>query len=384
MFKKLLTTTAVMTSIMASGHAIAQQSTRQTTKTTQAATTKALEDKKKAEADALKKAEEAKKKAAADAAKAEQEKKDAEALALANAPTHQKIWNYLKSTVTVSYHGEYLFRRPDIYSPNSADHGIKDFYWMHNPTIIYRPIENWRILATSEFKYFDSGVAGSYINRHYRSLFSITRENILTEDKNGVKMDIGVARRQFDKEFPGSAHGNWRLVTNFKKTFNPNFSTSLLAQYLYNDPKNAQKTAGNMWNHSVELIPSFSWQITEKLSWFFNDDIVINTPRNSGQAEKIDISHEMNIAFLSYQFNDKHSAYFQYKYLHFTKKSFQEAFRNKMDWFDYYIGHTYAITPKVSFTTEIGSTMFKGGDGKDFFAKNIKYPELYFYFDWRL
>lgn len=383
MFKKLITTTAVMACVMTSNYAMAQQN-----KKTQTATQKALEAKKKTEAEALKKAEDLKKqaeeKAKKEKAKEEEAKKAAEAEVAKNAPIHQKAWNYLKSTVSLSYHGEYLFRRPDIYSANEDNHDIKDFYWMHNPTVIYRPVQDWRILATSEFKYFDSGKSGSYINRHYRSLFSITRENVLTEEKDGIKMDLGVARRVFDMRASPTSYGNWRLTSNFKKTINPNFSTSLFAQYLLSDPKEAGKAMPNMWKHGFELIPSFSWQITDKLSWFFNDDIVINTPRNSGQAEKIDISHEMNIAYLSYQFNDKHSAYFQYKYLHFTKKSFQEAFRNQMDWFVYYAGYTYAITPKMSITTEVGSTVFKGGDNKDFFAKDIKYPELFVYFDWRL
>lgn len=380
MFTKLLLSVALSTSLFASENAMAQEK-KAATKSAQSKLSKSEQAKQKAAADA------AKKKADAEAAlkKAEKEKEEKEAAQKAQELADQKakeatLLGYLKSKFSLSYHGEYLFTR-------DADNKLKDFSWMHNPTLVYRPLENWRLLVTSEFKYFDSGVKGSYINRHYRSLYSITRENVLTEQDHGVKLDLGVARRVFDQKMSGgkpTSYGNWRLTSSLRKTINPNFTTSLFAQYLRNDPTELGKPKANMWDHSLELIPSFSWQITDKFSWFFNDDIVLNLPRNSGQAVKYDISHEMNIGFWTYQFTDKHSAYFQFKYLHFTGASFQESFQNQMDWFDYYIGHTYQITQKMSFTTEVGSTMFKGGDGRDFFAKDIQYPGVYFYFDFRL
>ena len=94
---------------------------------------------------------------------------------------------------------------------------------------------------SSEFKYFDSGKKSSYINRHYRSLVSIARENVLTEMKDGIKLDIGVARRIMDQKGPGVTYGSWRLTTNIRKTLSPTFTAGMFSQILLNDPTEVGK-----------------------------------------------------------------------------------------------------------------------------------------------
>lgn len=368
---------AVTMSLLLADSAFAQQKQKADSKKA-AATAQAKADAKKSEeAAAAKKAEEEK---ALEAKRVEEAKVAAEK---AQAEDSSGAYGYLKSHFSASYHGEFYFTRKDINSANEDDHDIQDLKIMHNPTIVYRPFKNWKLLATSEFKYTDAESKGTFINRHYRSLVLLTRENVLTQADHGVKMDVGVGRRIFDRNHgAASSYGNNRINASLSKKFGDKLSTSLLAQYLANDPAKG-RISRTTWKHSLELIPSFTFQITDKLTYFFNDDIVINTPWHGNTAKSIDISHEMNIGFVSYQFNDKNSAYFQLKYLHFSGAPFQAA-TAKDDWFDYYIGHTYSFTPKLSVTSEIGSKMFGAKDGRDFFAKEMKYPEFFFYLDYAL
>lgn len=378
MFSKLTMSLAVTMSLLLADSALAQ--TKQKANGKKAATTaqaKQAEEAKAAEVAAAKKAEEE---------KALEEKRVAEAKAAAEkakAEDSAGVYGYLKSHFSASYHGEYYFTRKDVSSANEDDHDIQDLKIMHNPTIIYRPFTNYKLLVTSEFKYTDAAAKGTFINRHYRSLVLLSRENILTEKDNGIKMDVAIGRRIFDRNHGAAgSYGNSRINTSLSKKFSDKLSTSLLVQYLGNDPVKRKVTA-TTWKHSMELIPSFTFQITDKLSYFFNDDFVINTPRDSNQAKSFDISHEMNIGVVSYQFNDKNSAYFQFKYLHFSGAPFQEATQVD-DWFEYYIGHTYSFTPKFSVTGEVGSKIFGAKDGRDFFANEVKYPEFALYLDYSL
>lgn len=291
--------------------------------------------------------------------------------------------SYLKSHFSASYHGEYSFTRNDINSTNEADHDIQDLRIMHNPTIIYRPVTNLKLLVTSEFKYTDAAVKGSFVNRYYRSLVLLTRENVLTENENGIKLDFTLGRRLNDRNHgAASSYGNNRVNVSLSKKLGETLSTSMLVQYLSNDPVYS-KIAATTWRHSLELIPSFTWKISDKISYFFNDDIIINTPFIPNNDQNIDISHEMNIGVVTYQFNDKNSAYFQFKYLHTSRNSFALD-QDTNDSFDYYIGHTYTFTPDLSITSEVGSTLIKSRDGRDFFAKKAKYPEFALYLDYAL
>lgn len=377
MFSKLTMSLAVTMSLLLADSALAQTKQKANAKkAVTAAQAKQAEEDRAAEA-AAKKAEEE---------KALEAKRVAEAQAAAEkakAEDSAGVYGYVKSHFSASYHGEFYFTRKDIESTNEDDHDIQDLKIMHNPTIIYRPFTNTKLLVTSEFKYTDAEAKGTFINRHYRSLVLLSRENVLTEKENGIKMDVAIGRRIFDRNHgAASSYGNSRINTSLSKKFGDNLSTSMLVQYLANDPVK-RKVGPSTWKHSLELIPSFTLQITDKLSYFFNDDIVINTPRDTGSPKDFDISHEMNIGVVSYQFNDKNSAYFQFKYLHFSGAPFQEATQVD-DWFEYYIGHTYSFTPKLSLTSEVGSKMFGAKDGRDFFAKNIKYPEFALYLDYSL
>ncbi|MBY0415274.1 MAG: hypothetical protein K2Q18_13975 [Bdellovibrionales bacterium] len=407
MFSKL--TTGLVLTVILTSTAFAQ-----TKKAKVKSTTTATAKKSAASADEAKKAEEARIQAAKKAEedkKALEAKRAEEAKAAASkaevAPTSTGFLGYMKSHFTASYHGEFYFnRRVDVYNdrvannvtPNENDKDIQDIQMMHVPTIIYRPFKNWKFLATSEFKYTDVpekissadgdpkgnvSTRGTYINRHYRSLFLLTRENILVEKENGIKMDVAVGRRVFDRNHGKAGnYGNTRLNTTLGKKFGDSFTTSTLVQYLHNDPVK-EKIKPTQWRHSLELIPSFTWQITEKFSYFFNDDIIINSPWNNDTYGDVSFSHEMNIGVMSYQFNDKNSAYLQIKYLHTEAAPFQKV-KGVDDWFEYYIGYTYNITPKISFTPEIGTELFRSSDGRSFFAQKIKYPQLALYVDMSL
>lgn len=325
--------------------------------------------------------------------RAEEEKKSLEAKRLEEAKaaaekakigeTSTGVLGYVKSHFGASYHGEYYFFRKDIFSTNEDDHKIQDFAYMHNPTITYRPIKNVKFLVTSEFKYIDNGNKGTFINRHYRSLVSLTKENVLVEKEDGLKLDVGIARRVFDRNHGlAGSYGNSRVNASIGKKLSDSLTTSTMVQYMANDPAKG-KIGPNTWKHAFNLLPSLTWKISDKITYFFNDDFVIYTPWHKDTYDSVYLFHEMNIAYITYQFDDKNSTYFQYKYLRVPGAGFS-AQPNVDDHFEYYIGYGHNITPKVTVTAEVGSTIFKAQDGRDFFAKNVKYPEFALYLDMSL
>lgn len=289
-----------------------------------------------------------------------------------------KTLKYIKEKFSASYHGEFYAVRKDVDSADKADHDIQDLKIMHNPTLTFKPTKNWQLLATAEFKYTDAAVKGTFVNNYFRSLVSVTRKNLLVEAENGIQLDAGIGRRDFNTS-PNAAptnFGNDRIFTTITKTFNKN-SASLLVQYLHNDPRNI--TAAT-WKHQLELIPTITLQLTEKFSYLFNDDIGISLPKAGDTERKSSITHEMNLAYLTYQFTDKFSTYYQLKYYH------SEDFTNaaKDDYNEHYIGAAYAFTPKATVTIELGSEIFHAHDGKSFLAKKASYPEAALYLDFAI
>ncbi|MFA6237752.1 MAG: hypothetical protein WC635_10530 [Bacteriovorax sp.] len=299
------------------------------------------------------------------------------------------ILDYTQKHFSASYHGEVYGVRRDTESESANDRNVKDFKIMHNPTLIYKPVENWQALATAEFKYSDQAAenAGAdYPNGFYRGLLTLTRKNILTEKENGLKMDLGIGRRQFSTgpkqqsggDYALSSYGNNRVFSTLSKTLG-RADTSVFLQYLHNDYK---KATASTWKHSAEIIPTINVPITTNLSYLFNDDIVINTPKYDNTDRAFSISHEMNLAYVTYTWSDKISTYYQLKFLH--SENFTNDFQSQDDSFAHYTGMTYAFTPKNSVTAEVGSELAHARDGRDGFSKKVAYPELALYLDFAI
>lgn len=294
----------------------------------------------------------------------------------------EKVLEYLKTHFSASYHGEFLGVRKDATSENKSQRAIQDLNIMHNPTLIYRPIENWQLLTTAEFKYSDKA-GRSYPNNFYRGLVTLTRKNILTEKENGVKLDLGIGRRQFNTgadqnaegKFALPSYGNNRAFGTLSKTIGK-ANTSLFLQYLHNDYKVSD---ADTWKHSVEVLPTVNVQITDKLSYLWNDDIILNTAKSDNVGTSTSWGHEMNVGVVTYQFNDQFSSYYQLKYLH--TEDFSAAFQSQNDWLEHYTGVTFAPTANQSFTFELGSELAAARDGRDGFSKKIAYPEVALYVD---
>ncbi|MGZ3790226.1 MAG: hypothetical protein ACXVLQ_16965 [Bacteriovorax sp.] len=296
-----------------------------------------------------------------------------------------KTFQYMKEHFSATYHGEYYFvrhvSRDTIEAATDEDLKIKDFKLMHNPTLIYKPTQDWQILSTAEFKYSDQPdlVGPAYPNTFYRALFTITRKNILNEKDHGVQLDAGIGRRVFNAGVAGLPLGNDRVFTTLTKNYGKS-NGSLFIQYLYNDVKKSTVTT---WKHSLELIPSISLQLTNKLNYLFNDDIVINTPKYKNRQHDLSFSHEMNVGYVNYQWTDKINTYYQLKYYHtdlFDQPAAGQGHLNT-DYFEHYVGVGYAFTPKITLTGEVGNEIFASSDGRDFFAKKAKYPEFAIYLD---
>jgi hypothetical protein len=294
--------------------------------------------------------------------------------------TTGQVIRYLKEKFKASYHGEYYFaRRLPFFEDvaNDDQKRIQDLHILHNPTIIYNPNNKWQLLATAEFKYTDRPNYVLYPNTFYRSLFTLTRKNIFTEKENGFKLDAGIGRRQFNTGIAAIAvYGNDRAFATISKTFYKN-SGSVFFQYIYNDYKHPSST---MWKHAMEILPTFTFQITEKFSWVINDDLVINLPNDEHTARKYYITHDFNIGYFAYQWNDKLATYYQLKYGH-LRYDFTRDYRSDLDALDNYVGVSYSFNKNTSLTAELGSEVLRAGDNEKFISKKFKYPELTLYVD---
>lgn len=375
MYAKIL----LMTAVLLSGQAFAQATGSQAT-----TTTKKEKTKKKAVPGATSAATteaQPTAPAATPAPEVKPEEKKVEAATAAPQTTGQQILAYMKEHFSASYHGEYYFqRRMDNYFAGGTDDDkdIQDLKYMHNPTVIYKPTKEWQILATGEFKYTDAPAAlrGSFVNDYYRSLFTVTRKGILNEKDHGVGMDFGVGRRDFNTRVATASYGNYRAFSTLSKTFGKH-NGSLFVQYLKNDARN--KTSATQWEHGLEVIPTINLQLTDKLSYLFNDDIVLNTSYLDTNARDFYISHEMNVAYVNYQWTDKISTYYQLKYYHL--EDFSKNFQSKDDFWEHYAGVGYSVTPKLTITAEIGNEIFHAHDRRSGFGQKAQYPEFALYLD---
>jgi len=294
-------------------------------------------------------------------------------------PYYKKAYSYMKEKFSATYHGEYYFMRSDTESTNQDDRKIQDLSIMNNPTIIYKPITNWQTMATGEFKYTDStvpAIQGSFPNTFFRALFTVTRKNILEEKDHGFTLDAGIGRRQFNTGLAMSSYGNNRVFATLSKKYLKH-SGSLFVQYLHNDYK---KSGPTTWLHALEILPTVTFQVTEKLTWLMNDDIVINAAHAANTDRNFSIDHEFNFAYLTYQWTDKFGTYYQLKYIH------GEDFTNdpKADSIDHYLGASYSFTDKLTVTAEIGGKIIDHNDGENFLSKKAKYPEVAMYLDFAL
>lgn len=164
--------------------------------------------------------------------------------------------DYIKSHFSLIYHGEFVGTRRDVNSENEEDRKLADIKIMHNPTLIYKFMDNWQISASAEFKFSDlpdEMADASYPNSFYRGLATLTRKNILSEKEHGVELDLGIARRQFNtgaKQKAGpyalGSYGNNRIIATLIKNIEKN-NFSLVAQVLNNDYKVSKKST---WKNS--------------------------------------------------------------------------------------------------------------------------------------
>ena len=285
----------------------------------------------------------------------------------------KEVLKYVKEKFELSYHGEY-------YAVHGATDQLTDHSSLHMPILTYKFAKNWKFTGLAEFKYTDSGTAG-YPNRFYRALYTITRENLLTEKDHGITMNVGIARRVMDRKSSPSGFGNNRIFANFSRSIpggSGKNTASLLTQYLHNDPKNLSATT---WKHGIELIPAVNLQLTDKLSYSLQDDINYMTSYYTNNPRKASLTHEAYSTF-TYKKSDLVSPYFQLRYVH--GDSFNapaEPGPYMSDTLTYFIGAGFAMTSKLTLTPEIGTDIFASSDGKSL-ANKFKYIDLALYVDY--
>lgn len=374
MYSKIILMTAA---ILLSGQTFAQSATDTTTPVVKTKNKKAKK-KKTAAASAVSTPAAATTTTAAPAVEAKKEVAPAPAAAAA-APTQElskadAFLKYMKDNFSLSYHGETYLLRRDSKSDDENVNKLGDVQHMSIPTLIYRPAKDWQILATAEFKYAKQpgGSDGTYNNRFHRALYTVTKKNILEEKTHGVKLDAGVGRRDYNTASSPTAWGNDRVFTTVTKNWGKH-NASVFVQYLYNDPK---KASASTWKHGLEIIPTINLQLTDKLTYMFNDDFNLLTPKFNNTAKDVIFTHEMNIAYVTYTFNDNYSVYYQFKY---TREATFDA--NNNDYIDNYLGFAYAYNPKTTVTFEVGSRLITARDGHDFLGDSAHRPEFALYLD---
>jgi hypothetical protein len=298
-----------------------------------------------------------------------------------------RTYDYVKNHFSFAYHGEFYGLRRDVNSESVADQKISDLKIMHNPTITYKMADNWQLSTTAEFKYSDlpdNAADASFPNGFYRGLSTFTRKNVLSEKEHGIELDLGIARRQFNtgsKQASGayalSSYGNNRAIATLIKNFGKN-NANLVAQFLNNDFKTNKKTT---WKNSVELVPTLTLQLTDKISYMINDDMVINLAKDKSNVKQAAISHEMNFAYVNVQWTDKLGTYLQEKYVHV--EDFTNNFQSQKDSMIQFVGLSFSATPKAIVTFEVSQEVLKSADSRTF-SKGLSNPELALYLDYSI
>ncbi len=275
---------------------------------------------------------------------------------------------------SLNYHGEFGFLR-------DSNDDITHYQSLQNPSIGYKILKNLSFTSSLEWRMTDKPSNGVYnANRFYRALFSLSLTNVLTEKEDGFRLDLGVARRYLDRSHPSGlkTYGNNRYNFTVSKSWGEN-NGSLFVQYLENDPKTLSGTSAandNTWRRTVELIPTVNLQLTDKLSFTSTDDINYTWAWFSGHPNDTSLTHEWSFAVFTYRFSDIVSSYLQLKYNHITDFTSNDNTDN----FEYYIGTSYSVTPKLTVTGEIGAEFMNNTDTKTFSDRTLK-PEVFVYID---
>jgi hypothetical protein len=275
---------------------------------------------------------------------------------------------------SLNYHGEFGFLRDD-------NNDFTNYSSLQNPSIGFKILKNLSFNSSLEWRTSDKPNYSVYsANRFYRALFSLSLTNVLTEKEDGLKLDLGIARRYFDRSHPAGlkTYGNNRFNFTMSKSWGDN-NGSLFVQYLENDPKTLSGTdasSDNTWRRTIELIPTINLQLTDKLTFTSTDDINYTSAWFSGHNDDNYFSHEWSFAVLTYKFNDILSSYCQFKYTYIPNFSGSDPY----ELYEYYIGTSYSFTPNFTVTGEIGSWIMSNQDNKTI-SDNILKPQVYVYID---
>lgn len=279
--------------------------------------------------------------------------------------------SYLKEKLKLSFHAEIGLSHEEIKQTTPKLDNITQFYV---PTIGWNFRKDISISTSNEFKYASTDGTADFPNGFYRGLVTLTKSDILTEKENGIKLNLGVARRYNNPRAIPTTYGNSRLIATVSKTFrNANFNMQSL--YLYNDPKTiSAKTS----KHIFEFIPDVTFKLTDKLSFEFYNDINIITAWQSGTAHNAKLVDE-SYGVLTYEFNDKYNAHAQYHYLH--NEDYTEESYARTDTLGYAIGAGMTVAKNTNLMLEMGSDFLASNDNKTF-ADTWKRPDFTLYFDW--
>ena len=290
---------------------------------------------------------------------------------LDNQTVPKEDYAYIKEKLKLSLHTEFgvSHQSENQKSPNK----LNDFTQFYLPSIGWNFKKDFFLLVSSEIKYASVDGTAKFPNRFYRGLISLTKSEILSEKDDGVKLNLGVARRYFDQISYPVAYGNTRIIVTLAKTMGIT-SLVLPVTYLQNDPKDT--TDLELWRHTLELTPDLSFKITDKLTLSINDDFLYITPWNNKTLKKSAFTHD-SYGTASYQFTDMFSSTGQFHYVH------NQIFNanDSSDTLGFLVSSGVNTTKNTSISLEMGSVFFESSDQKTL-ASSWNKPDFTVYFDW--
>jgi hypothetical protein len=281
-----------------------------------------------------------------------------------------------KEKFKLSIHTEFgLAHQTDSQETPEKFNNFTQFYL---PTIGWNFKKDLSLTISSEFKYASIDKTATFPNRLRRGLITFTKSEVLTEKEDGVKMNLGFARRYFDRMTLPDTYGNNRFIATFGKTMGI-ATLSMPITYLHNDPKDTTTDPlDENWRHTLELTPDLSFKLSDNLTLSINDDFLITKPWNGNTLNSTTFAHE-SYGTVTYQLTDMFSLYGQYHYLHaeyFAKNT-------KDDSLGYLVGTGINVAKNTTVTLEMGSVFLASKDNKTI-AKTWKQPDFTVYFDWAL
>ncbi len=258
------------------------------------------------------------------------------------------------------------------------------------PSAKYTYASKYSLALSPEFRFNNGYQKGGYNTRpgkiHLaRGLVTAMVNNVLTEEHNGLKLDLGYVRRIFNQTTNPGNYGNHRLRAYVSKKVNDSLNFSVNNDFMYSarntwSPVNTSEREDptSIWKFLYNPISTVNLTLSEKLSFtFYYDWNLYYYHKDYNDIHRVDFVSE-NSHILTYTINDTYSAGSNFKYSHSISRSGDPS-----QSFEFAPFVSKNLTDKISLSFEVNWLTHQANDSEDGIAPRRhfwQYPDLAIYY----